>query len=292
MSQAESPIRTIFDAQRTLVKQGEQTVKQGFGFQRSANRLAMTGLKSQESFQRQGLELAQAATQAYVNTVAMMTGSQPSREQYYVDDTFARLKRTHAQLFDVAERELDRGITSFDELSDEYVDALDRQIDQLLETHRTIEDETAQNFAELSETLREQLKRTQEVQDRLEDRFEEQSTQAEEMLRTQIDQAEEFQRELERETERTRRELREESWVDEPRQTVEVRRTEAERTGEREPEHELERIDGIGPTFRDRLVKAGITSLDELAAADPETVAGAADISEERAEEWIEEAQA
>ena len=57
-----------------------------------------------------------------------------------------------------------------------------------------------------------------------------------------------------------------------------------------ESEHQLELIEGLGPTFRERLNEAGIRTIDELAGTDPDTVAEAADVSHERAEEWIEQA--
>ena len=53
---------------------------------------------------------------------------------------------------------------------------------------------------------------------------------------------------------------------------------------------DLESIDGIGPTYAERLREAGIDGLAALAAADPGEVAEAADISEDRAEDWIEQA--
>lgn len=55
--------------------------------------------------------------------------------------------------------------------------------------------------------------------------------------------------------------------------------------GETEP---VEAVDGIGPTYADRLAAAGIESTAALAVADPEEVAAAADVSTERATEWTE----
>ena len=50
-------------------------------------------------------------------------------------------------------------------------------------------------------------------------------------------------------------------------------------------------IDGIGPTYASRLANAGIRSLDELAAATPDTVAESAGVSGARARTWIEQAR-
>lgn len=301
MSQTDSPIRPWFDFQRAALKQGEQALKQGLATQRSANRMALAGLEGQESLQRQGMEIAQAATYAYIDaSTAMMGGRGGVGQRGAVDETFARLKDAHAQYFEAIARELDRGVESFDELSDDYVEALDEQTDQLLDAHQTIEDQSVQNVDEFSRQLREQLERTQEAQDRLEDQFERQADQADALLRQQREQAEEFQRQLVEQAERTRRQSAGPAGASRRgrsrggREAPGGARAEGERErqpgeGGSEVGQELEEIEGLGPTFRERLTEAGIRSKDDLAGADPEDVAEAADVSRERAEEWIAE---
>jgi len=53
----------------------------------------------------------------------------------------------------------------------------------------------------------------------------------------------------------------------------------------------LEEIKGIGPTYADRLGKAGYETVADLAVADAEAVAEAAETGEGRASDWIERAQ-
>jgi predicted flap endonuclease-1-like 5' DNA nuclease len=55
---------------------------------------------------------------------------------------------------------------------------------------------------------------------------------------------------------------------------------------------DLSEVNGIGPVYRARLAEAGIDSFAALAAADPALVAEAADTSESRAADWIEQAAA
>lgn len=287
----------MFDVQRTAIKQGEQALKQGLAAQRQANKLALAGIKGQESFQRQGLELAQAATNAYMGTgMTMMSGRGSTEQRRGVDETFAQLKDMHAQFYDAIERELDRGVKSFEDFSDEYVDSLDQQTDQLLEAHQTIEDQSAQNFDEFSQQLRDQLERAQEMQDELEDQFEQQSEQAEKMLEQQREQAEKFQQQLEEEAKEMQRQI--ERQGQQGQQAMQRAQSgaqegqQSEGQSEGASEHQLELIDGLGPTFRERLSEAGISSIDDLAGADPDTIAEAADVSRERAEEWIDQANA
>jgi polyhydroxyalkanoate synthase len=55
---------------------------------------------------------------------------------------------------------------------------------------------------------------------------------------------------------------------------------------------DLESVNGIGPTYAERLRAAGIDGLATLAAADPEAVAEAAEVPVSRAEDWIGQAGA
>jgi len=54
---------------------------------------------------------------------------------------------------------------------------------------------------------------------------------------------------------------------------------------------DLEEIDGVGPTYAERLRSGGVTSVADLAGADPETVAEYAQVGEARAEDWVEQAR-
>ena len=53
----------------------------------------------------------------------------------------------------------------------------------------------------------------------------------------------------------------------------------------------VDSIDGIGPTYAERLAKAGLGTVDALAAASPDRVAEAAGVSANRARNWIDSAK-
>ncbi|EMA42831.1 class III poly(R)-hydroxyalkanoic acid synthase subunit PhaC [Halococcus saccharolyticus] len=63
-----------------------------------------------------------------------------------------------------------------------------------------------------------------------------------------------------------------------------------ERDTETDDESGLETVSGIGDTYADRLREAGIETTADLTAADAAFVAEAADVSESRAAEWIDDA--
>lgn len=50
----------------------------------------------------------------------------------------------------------------------------------------------------------------------------------------------------------------------------------------------VDSIDGIGPTYAERLTKAGLGTVDALAAASPDRVAETASVSASRARKWID----
>ncbi len=271
----------MFDAQRTAVKQSQQLFKQGMATQRNVDTMALTGLKGQASLQRQQLALAQAATHGYVSATAAMLPSDDSPEVHRtIDETFDQLHTTHMEFYDALEREVKRDVESANELSEEFVDALDGQTDQLLEMTRSVEDQAVQNVDEFSGQLSEQLERTQELQDQLEDQLEDQTGDVETLLERQAEQIEQFQQQLEEQAEAVTREIPVQG-SDEPHTKIET-----------DPEHTLEAVEGIDADVREQLSEAGIATIQDLTRAGAENVAEAADISESQAEEWIEQAEA
>ena len=77
--------------------------------------------------------------------------------------------------------------------------------------------------------------------------------------------------------------------VDEPStdaEAVDEPSTDAD-TGEDASAEGVETLDGIGPTYAERLREAGLGTVDALAEADAETIADAANVGIRRAEEWL-----
>lgn len=58
----------------------------------------------------------------------------------------------------------------------------------------------------------------------------------------------------------------------------------------RVPSEAVDVVKGIGPTYAGRLSEAGVETVEDLAAADPEEVAKRADVPRARLEDWIERA--
>ena len=56
------------------------------------------------------------------------------------------------------------------------------------------------------------------------------------------------------------------------------------------PADDLSEVKGIGPVYSRRLSEAGITTFAQLASTEPATVAAAAEVSEELASDWTDQA--
>ncbi|AGB37745.1 helix-hairpin-helix domain-containing protein [Natronococcus occultus] len=263
----------MFDLQRATIEGSQQLVERSFATRGTVSRMMLTGVKSQESLQRQQLELAQAMTHGTIGTMtAMVPGGNQEPILGGVDESFDQLKTTHAEFYDALERELERDVESVDELSAEFTDAMETSTERLLESSHEIEDRTVENVDELSAQLREQLERTRELQDELESQLEDRTEDVEKLLETQAEQIDAIQEQLEQQAEQAR-----------------------EAGGTSIPigsDRTIEEIDGIGTMTSDRLSEAGITTVDDLTGSDPETIAEAAEVSTARAREWIDRAEA
>ncbi|MDG5818441.1 helix-hairpin-helix domain-containing protein [Natronococcus sp. A-GB7] len=263
----------MFDAQRAAIEGSQQFVEQSFATRGTVSRMTLTGVKSQESLQRQQLELARAMAHGTIGTMtAMVPGGNQEPIQEGIDESFDQLKTTHAEFYDALEREFERDVESVDELSAEFVDATEASTERLLESSRELEDRTVENVDDLASQLRDQLERTRELQDELETQFEHRTEDVEELLESQAEQIDAVQEQLEERAEQAR---------DAGGTSIEI-----------DSDRALEEIDGIGTTTSERLSEMGITTVDDLTESDPEAVAEVAAVSTSRAREWIDQAEA
>ena len=194
----------MFETQRSAIKQGQQATKQAIEFQRSANRMALNGMRSQESTQRQGVELLKAGTRSYLDAVDTMlpgAGAGTGQLRGNADELFSQLERSHAELFETLTAEAERGVNSYEELTAEYLAALDEQLDALLDAHEDVQSQTVEvvdGYEARSETIQD---RFEEAMDEQIDRAEEFQARLEEHFETQVEQAEWFQQQLEAQAE-------------------------------------------------------------------------------------------
>ena len=192
MSQYTTPIDAAFAMQRTAITGSRRAIQQGLDLQRTAGRLALAGLESQEAMQRHGVELLHAATRSYLDGVAATApvgeaDVEPVREA--TDEGFARLTAAHAETFDAFERAAEATVESHDELAASSADAIDEGVEELLDAHEELHRETLATIDEAEERteefqhafeaqLDEQLERTAELQQAFEARIDDQLDEA------------------------------------------------------------------------------------------------------------------
>ncbi len=163
-----SPITTTFEMQRATIEQGHRALKQGMEAQRSMNRAMVDSMDSQESAQRRLVELSRTLTESYLDAVeSTMPGMGGTVEEMRtaLDDQYEFLLENHAEAFDSMEVEMGEGADAYEELTDDYMGAVDEQIEMIVEAHEELEDqsvEATRQFAEQFDQLQEQVEEVQE----------------------------------------------------------------------------------------------------------------------------------
>ncbi len=133
--------------QRTMINQSQRMAEQTISFQKNMGKLFLNGVESQKSAQQSGVAFTKAAFHSYLDAIeATVPGSRGNVEQVrdIVDEQFDTLAESHAELFDGFEQEFERSVENYDELSEEYLDALKEQTKLMLETNEDMESQTVE----------------------------------------------------------------------------------------------------------------------------------------------------
>jgi len=177
MTEYTTPINSVFEFQRTAIEQSQHAVERSVEFQQSVNEAVLDGLDSQESAQRQGVELNRTAVHSYLDAIeATVPGAAGTFDDVreVVDEQYDTLLENHTEAFDSVAEEVERGIEVYDESAEEYLAAVEEQTEALLEAHEEIEGETV-------DVVREATGQLEEFQDQLEEQVEEVQEQVEEV---------------------------------------------------------------------------------------------------------------
>ena len=192
-----TPVSTAFEIQRNAIRQSQQAIESGVEFQKRLNAAALDGLDATEEAQRGTVEMTENAVHSYLDVVeatvpgaASITGQ--VRES--VDGQFDTLYQAHEEAFDATEGEFAKGVDAYDEMTVEYLAALNDQVEALLDAHEEIEGQTLESF-QLIETQFEELQAQFERSgEEMQAQFEAQSERFQEQFEAQFEQ---FQSQLE-----------------------------------------------------------------------------------------------
>lgn len=285
MSESSSTIDTLFQTPRNLV---DRTIE------------------TQETINRQGLDLTRSAVRPFAGVVP---GDADREEQ--VDEAFDTVDEQQSQFLEGIQSVADRTFETSEDAAEWGYDLVDRQVGRLQRAGESAE-ETAEDALQSAEETAEEAGDT--AQDTVQEAAETTRETAEDAVDSAGDVVDEFQSELDDATDEFESldaldETSVEGLVEDGIETIsDLASAEAEAVAdatdastdqaaewidaavEREGES-LGDLDGIGETYADRLAGDGIRTVDQLARTSADEVASSAEVGEERAAEWIQQAQ-
>lgn len=252
MSESSSAIDTLFRTPRDLV---DRTIE------------------TQESINRQGLDLTRSA----VKPVAGVVPSDRDAEEQ-VDDAFETVDEQQSEFLEGVQSVADRTFDTSEDAAEWGYDLVDQQVGRLQRAGESAE-ETAEDALDSAGDVVDDF---QDELDEAADEFESldalDETAVEGLVEDGVEtisdlasvQAEAVADATEASNDRA------EEWID----------AAVEREGE-----SLADLEGIGETYADRLASDGIRTVDQLARTSADEIAATAEVVEERAAEWIQQAQ-
>lgn len=160
-----SPITATFELQREAIKQSQKALEQGIEFQQEFSKAVVDGLEGQEGAQRRVLEMQRDALFTTLDTLEEnVPGTEGATEEIRatVDEQFDQLLENYEEAFEEVTAELGEGVESYDEFALDYLEAVDDQLDMVIDAHEDLEAQSV----EAAEQVTEQL---EELQDQIDD---------------------------------------------------------------------------------------------------------------------------
>ncbi len=251
MSAINSPVSVVFDIQRTAIEQTHESFVRGVEVQQELGESVLDFGPAKQA-NEQGFEAVRSGLDVYFDALATVG---PAQEALVAD-----LRETVDEQLDTLEGSQVEAIETLEANLEEGSESVDELVDEFLLA------------------LDEQV-------DALLDAHADVEGQTIEAVETLVASLEDLQAEFEGQREEVAAQI--EDQVTEIQEQVEDVTAEAVDA----VEQSLEAIDGLGPTYAERLHEQGIETLETLADAHADAVAEAANVSEKTAEAWIDAAK-
>jgi predicted flap endonuclease-1-like 5' DNA nuclease len=303
MSTPPTPIQAAFELQRRSIEHGERLIEQSFAAQRDVMTATIqNGFAAQREAQAQALELGRRLLHAQADAMQATLNGDEFRS--IADRQYEALAENQA----IAMNEFESSVLdAVEELSQHqqtmFVEAFESAVDAQSDVEQQAV-ETANRTREIAGTARRQ---TQEVAETAQRGAQQAVAQTAETAQQGMTAAERQAQAVQRSTTAATEQMGASTQgTGAPQQTAPQQAAApqsgsggAQQTGgsqksggsQEAAEPVLEEIDGLGPTYAERLEAEGIHSPTDLAAAEPATVADIAEAPEHQAGEWIEEAR-
>lgn len=264
--QPRTPLRVMFDIQQSSIEQGQQIVKRGLDVQRTmAASLVRNNLQTGRVLQQQQAKFAQRVVEASVTPVTLVLSDEDAAEvQSRMADGFDEYDQSRADAWESFERSFEEALDAYGEMTAQQKELVEQSVQTFFETQHRLETQIGEAIARERRTQPAEKADTPER---------EESTAA---AGTQS--AEDRSAEAETGVDR---EAAEES---------QAKSQEDTESGAEFVEADLDDIHGIGRAYSQRLEEAGVESVGDLAGADATAIARELDVSENRAQNWIDAA--
>lgn len=280
MSQTATPITIAFDLQRTAIENTRDAVRRNVEAQRALGE-AVFDVESATETSERSYEALATFVDVYFDAVAATTPGgtdQLADVRTAVEDQLATVEDNHVAVLEAFEANLAEGTEVAEDVTDEFLAALDEQFDAVLAANEDAEAETIEVADEVEAEIT-----------ALVEEFEVQAAEVAEAFEAAIEQSvEQFETGAtavgEQVTEANAQVAEANADLAEAAQEQVAAQVEA-------ADESLQAIDGLGSTYADRLREAGVDSLAALAEANVDLVAETAEVSETQAEKWIDAAR-
>lgn len=131
------PVSATFELQRAVLEQGQQALEASITFQTDAGRSLVEGLERQQRIQRRTLALQHVAVHRICDRIEEYTpepNPMTDAVRDVVDENFDQLYELSDETFERLASDLDAGVDAYDDVSADYLDALEEQAALLVRT--------------------------------------------------------------------------------------------------------------------------------------------------------------
>lgn len=139
------PVRTAFDIQRRTIEGSRRLLAEGVRYHREFAAAFADGLESIDESQQRSLELTRRGIHASLDAVSVTvpgSGDAVAAARDAVDEQFEVLEASRRDAFDAVGGTLEDGVDASGEALVEALQALNRQVEALLDAHEALEETT------------------------------------------------------------------------------------------------------------------------------------------------------
>ncbi|WP_396613748.1 hypothetical protein ACH9L7_17900 (plasmid) [Haloferax sp. S1W] len=154
MSEYANPFAQFFEFQRRSMEQSQETMHQSVEFQKQLTDVMVDGMKTQQSVNRKGTDLARTAFTSYFD---MLESSMPGDATMYedakemMDDQFDTVDEMTVQTWETMEESFEENADAMNEFMDHSIEYFDHATEVYLEGLQAMDESSTRESADGSE---------------------------------------------------------------------------------------------------------------------------------------------